>query len=358
MKSGISLKKAARLPILLLYVILFILLIGCGKDKVVDKNEGEVLAVVGDESITTSDFERAIKDLKAKLPNGESIDEEKARGIKLNLLNQLIEKRILTAEAEKLGITVSKEETDAKMKELTSEYNFELNKLKKQFNNRDSKEDDSMTFEEWLKDKKIAVNFEDWLKEKNIDIEQWKKESEYQILLEKLVEEVIGESVEVSDDEIKEYYTENQDDYNRPITVRALQIMVEGKENARRLLKEIEEGRDFSEAARIDSVSPDSANGGDLGYFSKEEMPPFIEVVFDMKPNELSGVVKSPYGYHIFKVIDIKDAKDMTLEEAKGEIMEKLKRAKIEEAYGNWFSEIKKNTKIEVNPSVLEKIKM
>jgi parvulin-like peptidyl-prolyl isomerase len=358
MNPEIPLKKAVRFPILLLSIALLVIPLGCGKDDAPDEDKGEVLAMVGDKSITTSDFERAIKDLKAKLPNGESIDEDKARGIKLNLLNQLIEKKILTAEAERLGITVSKGELDAKMEELTSEYNRELNKLKKQFNNRGPEEDDSITFEEWLKDKKIAVSFEEWLKEKNINIEQWRKESEYQILLEKLVEEVIGERVEITDEEIEEYYKGNQDDYNRPITVRALQIMVETEGSAKRILKEIEDGRDFSEAARIDSISPDSANGGDLGYFSKEEMPPFVEVVFDMKPDELSGVVKSPYGYHIFKVIDVRDAKDMTLKEARGEILEKLKRKKIEEAYGEWFSEIKNNTKIEVNPAVLEEIEM
>jgi len=347
-----------RLPIALLAIILFAAPLGCGKEGVEEKDNGEVLAVVGDKSITTAEFKAAIMDLKSKLPNEESIDKEKARGIKLNLLNQLIEKNILTTEAENLGITVSEAEIEAKMNELTSEYNIELEKLKKQFNNRDSKDDDSLTFNEWLNEKEIAVTFEDWLKEKDIDIEQWKIESKYQILLQKLVEKVTGESVDVSPEEVKEYYTENQDDYNRPIMVRAFQIMVEDKGDANRILNEIKGGSDFSEIARTESISPDSANGGDLGYFSKDQMPPFLEVVFDMKPNELSEVVKSPYGYHIFKVIDIKNAKDMTLEEAKTEIVEKVKRAKIEEEYGKWFSEIKKKTKIEVNPSILEKIEM
>lgn len=358
MNIGKYLKTAVRFIILLLSVAVLIATAGCGKDEAAKEDEGEVLAVVGDKQITSLELEKAIKDLKAKLPGGESIDEEKAKNIKLNLLNQLIEKRILITEAENLGITVSEEEIDSKMKELTSEYNAELEKLRVEYKNSESGGDDSTTFEEWLKDKEIAVTFEDWLEEKGIDIEQWRKESTYQILLEKLVEKVIGGSVEVSKEEIKEYYTENQEEYNRPITVRALQIMVDSEEKAKGLLEEIEGGRDFSEVARGNSISPDAQNGGDLGYFSKDQMPPFVEVVFDMKPNELSGIVKSPYGYHIFKVIDMRDAKNMTLEEAEAEIKEKLKRKKIEEAYGEWFGEIKNKTKIEVNPAVLEKIKM
>jgi peptidyl-prolyl cis-trans isomerase C len=357
-KSGKTGKITTRLPIALLAVILFAAPTGCGKDGVIEKDKGEVLAVVGDKSITTTEFEAAIKDLKSKLPNDESIDKEKARAIKLNLLNQLIEKSILTTEAENLGITVTEAEIETKMEELTSEYNAELEKLKKQFNNRDTKDNDSLTFEKWLKKKEIAVTFADWLKENDIDIEQWKIESKYQILLLKLVEKITGESVDVTPEEVKEYYTENKEDYNRPIMVRAFQIMVEDKGDANRLLKEIEGGRDFSEIARTESISPDSANGGDLGYFSKDQMPPFIEVVFDMKQDELSDVIKSPYGYHIFKVIGIKNAKDMTLDEARAEIEEKLKRVKIEEEYGKWFSEIKKKTKIEVNPTILEEIKM
>jgi parvulin-like peptidyl-prolyl isomerase len=350
--------RVIRVFFILLSVALLAAAAGCGKDKAAKEDEGEVLAVVGEKSITTSELEKAIEDLKAKLPSGESIDEEKARSIKLNLLNQLIEKKILVAEAENLGITVSEGEIDSKMEELTSEYNAELDKLKVEFENGKSGDDDSTTFEEWLKDREIAVTFEDWLEEKDIDIEQWRKESNYQILLEKLVEEVIGERVEVSKEEIKEYYTENQEEYNRPVTVRALQIMVDTEEKAKGLLEEIESGRDFSDVARENSISPDAGSGGDLGYFSKDQMPPFIEVVFDMKLNELSGIVTSPYGYHIFKVVDIKDAKNMTLDEAEGEIEEKLKRKKIEDAYGEWFSGIKNKTKIEVNPAVLEKIKM
>ena len=87
-------------------------------------------------------------------------------------------------------------------------------------------------------------------------------------------------------------------------------------------------------------------------------MPPSFSVVFTMKPGDLSDVVESEYGFHLFKIIDRREAKMLSLEEARPEIEEKLKRLKSEEKYGEWFEQIRKNKKIEVNPSVLEKIKM
>jgi len=87
-------------------------------------------------------------------------------------------------------------------------------------------------------------------------------------------------------------------------------------------------------------------------------MPPSFSVVFSMKPGDLSEVVQSEYGFHLFKIIDRRDAKMLSLEEARPEIEERLSRMKSEEKYGAWFEQIRKDKKIEVNPSVLEKIKM
>jgi peptidyl-prolyl cis-trans isomerase C len=196
------------------------------------------------------------------------------------------------------------------------------------------------------------------MKEENIDIASWKKEIEYQITLDKLVRSVAGSDITVTPEEIKKYYDDHLDQYNYPTRVRALQIMLETREQAQTILNEINGGADFSELAKTYSISPDSEKGGDLGFFSEDEMPPSFSIVFKMKPGELSDVVDSEYGFHLFKVIDRREAKMLSLEEARPEIEERLGRLKSEEKYGEWFEQIRKNKKIEVNPSVLEKIKM
>jgi parvulin-like peptidyl-prolyl isomerase len=313
-------------PLLILAIISLSLVSGCGlREKGVEADE--VLATVDGAAVTLSEYKSALDKLKAQLPKGDTLDPEGIKTLKMNLLNQLIEKKLLMTEAKKLGISVTE-----------SELNEQINKIMGEYPDSDT--------------------FNSRMKEENIDIASWKKEIEYQIMLDKLVKAVAGSDITFTPEEIEKYYNDHLDQYNSPTRVRALQIMLETREQAQTILDEIKKGSDFSELAKTYSISPDSEKGGDLGYFSEDEMPPSFAVVFKMKPGELSNVVESEYGFHLFKVIDRREAKMLSLEEARPEIEEKLKRAKSEEKYGAWFEQIRKNKKIEVNPSVLEKIKM
>jgi len=318
-------KRSVILFAVLSGIFLF-LMVGCGlRDKAGEADE--VIATVDGSTVTLAEYKSAFEKLKSQLPKGDSLDPEGINTLKMNLLNQLIEKKILIAESGKLGITVSEAEINDQINKIVGEY------------------PDSDTFNSRMK-------------EENIDIPSWKKEIEYQIMLDKLVKAVAGSDIVVTPEEVRKYYDEHLDQYNYPTRVRAFQIMLETKEQAQTILDEIKGGADFSELAKTYSISPDSEKGGDLGFFSEDEMPPSFSVVFTMKPGDLSGVVESEYGFHLFKIIDRREAKMLSLEEARPEIEEKLKRLKSEEKYGAWFEQIRKDKKIEVNPSVLEKIKM
>ncbi len=314
------------ITLIILMIISLSLVSGCGlREK--GGEEDEVLATVDGAAVTLSEYKSALEKLKSQLPKGDSLDPDGIKTLKMNLLNQLIEKKLLMTEAKKLGISVSE-----------SEINEQINKIMGEYPD--------------------TATFNSRMKEENIDIASWKKEIEYQIMLDKLVKTVAGSNITVTPEEIRKYYDDHLDQYNSPTRVRVLQIMLETREQAQTILDELKKGTDFSELAKTYSISPDSEKGGDLGYFSEDEMPPAFAVAFKMKPGEVSGVVESEYGFHIFKLIDRREAKMLSLEEARPEIEEKLKRAKSEEKYGVWFEQIRKNKKIEVNPSALEKIKM
>ncbi len=318
-------KRSALLLVVFPSIVLS-LMVGCGlRDR---GGEGdEVLATVDGSTVTLSEYKSALEKLKSQLPKGNSLDPEGIKTLKMSLLNQLIEKKLLVAEAGKLGITVSE-----------AEINNQINKIVGEYPDTDT--------------------FNSRMKEENIDVASWKKEIEYQIMLDKLVKAVAGSDITVAPEEVKKYYDDHLDLYNSPARVRALQIMLETREQAQTILDEIKGGADFSELAKTYSISPDSEKGGDLGFFSEDEMPPFFSIAFKMKPGELSNVVESEYGFHLFKIIERREAKMLSLDEARPEIEEKLKRLKSEEKYGAWFDQIRKNKKIEVNPSVLEKITM
>lgn len=86
---------------------------------------------------------------------------------------------------------------------------------------------------------------------------------------------------------------------------RALQILVKTPETAEQVLQQLLAGADFGELARKYSIGPNAKKGGDLGYFYRGDFQPeFEEAIFKLKPGEISGIVKTSLGYHIFKRVE------------------------------------------------------
>ncbi|WP_022851863.1 SurA N-terminal domain-containing protein [Limisalsivibrio acetivorans] len=148
--------------------------------------------------------------------------------------------------------------------------------------------------------------------------------------------------VEITNEEIETYYIKNKDQFYQPEKVQARHILFliedwNDKENveknlekANRVLKELEEGAEFAELAKKYSADSSAQNGGDLGYFTRGQMvPEFEEAAFNLEPGEVSGIVKTMYGYHIIKVEDKVEEYDPTLDEVKGIIAKSLESDKL-----------------------------
>ncbi len=115
----------------------------------------------------------------------------------------------------------------------------------------------------------------------------------------------------------------------------------------------LQAGADFAAAAKQKSTAPEAEKGGDLGYFSRGDMPAEFNVVFALPKGGISRIVKSPYGYHIFKLEDKRTAGRLGLDEAYRGIEEKLRRQKENKRYQAWFTELRSRTKIEVSYEAL-----
>ncbi len=115
---------------------------------------------------------------------------------------------------------------------------------------------------------------------------------------------------------IKEYAEAHRSEFTLPDEVHAQQILVASPEEAKSLLDQLRAGASFAALARKESLSPDARAGGDLGFFPRGVMPaPFDEICFSLKPGQLSGIVRSSYGFHIFKLLERRPAHRRTLEE-------------------------------------------
>ena len=102
------------------------------------------------------------------------------------------------------------------------------------------------------------------------------------------------------------------------------------------------------------SLSPDSEEGGDLGFFGRGEMPAeFEEVVFALPVGRISDLVKSEYGYHIFLVEERRNAVRLKLEQVREEIRARLQAEKEEQAYQGWLQNLRGKATIEIDWSLL-----
>lgn len=166
-------------------------------------------------------------------------------------------------------------------------------------------------------------------------------------------------NVKVTEEEMKQYYEENKDDYKEPETVRARHILVKTEEEAKKIIEALDAGEDFAELAKAHSLGGTKDRGGDLGYFSYEEMvPEFSAAAFALEVGQYTKEpVQTQFGYHVIKLEERNEEKQYTLEEVKDSvqlailsekaassqeiIQDLLKKAKFDwrwERYSNIFS--------------------
>lgn len=140
----------------------------------------------------------------------------------------------------------------------------------------------------------------------------------------------------ISDADIKKEYDAMVAAQKDEKEVHARHILVASEAEAKDVKKKIDSGKSFEDVAQEMSKDAGSAkNGGDLGYFTKDKMvPEFAAAAFSMKKGEVSGPVKSSFGYHIIKVEDIRKVQPPALNEVKDQIKQKLQEKKLNDYVG------------------------
>jgi peptidyl-prolyl cis-trans isomerase C len=126
--------------------------------------------------------------------------------------------------------------------------------------------------------------------------------------------------------------------------VRARHILVETEDEAKSILDQLKGGADFATLAKEKSKDPGAAEGGDLGYFSKDQMvPEFADVAFKMYPGQLSNPVKTQFGWHIIKLEDKRTKQPPEFAKVKDQIEQFLTR----KAQTDFITKLRQTAKIE-----------
>ncbi|MGC2245980.1 MAG: peptidyl-prolyl cis-trans isomerase [Terriglobales bacterium] len=161
----------------------------------------------------------------------------------------------------------------------------------------------------------------------------------------------VAAAMNVSQEDLQSYYDQHRDEYRVPEQVKVRHILIKtplpepgqkedekavaaARAKAEDILKQVKAGGDFAKLAEKYSEDPGSAKeGGELGWIGRgRTVPEFEKVAFALPKGEISGLVKSSYGFHIIQVEDKQDAHLKSFAEVKNEITEKVKQQKIDHA--------------------------
>lgn len=261
--------------------------------QVKPQQDPNVIATVNGEPIMRAEFEQQLAREAQAMEGVGPRTPEQMEPYKQTLLDTMVEKLLLLQAARAAGVTVTADEVDRRVLALSSEY--------------------------------PAGTFDEALSQSQTTRDALTRTTRQQLTIEKLFQTQVFSRVAVTEDQIRRYFEEHAEEFTEPEQVHAQQIVVKGLDEAKRIQQQLWQGKKFGDLARRFSLSPDAKVGGDLGFFSRGQMPPaFDEVVFKLNAGGTSEVVSTEYGFHLFRVIEKKPARKRELAEVRAKIEEKL----------------------------------
>ena len=190
---------------------------------------------------------------------------------------------------------------------------------------------------------------------KDDDVRSLVEKAVQKILIAKLLEIETSPRKIFSDEDIQNHYNLNKEQYLIPERYKASHILLSTEEEANNILVELNAGGDFAQLAKKYSKDLTKDRGGDLGYFQKGQMiPEFEKVCFELSPGEISGIVKTRFGYHIIKLTDKKPAEYKPLDGVKENIANALADQEKQKQFHDFVAGLKDKADIQIKEKLSE----
>ena len=291
-----------------------------------------IVAVVNQEIITLSEVERWIDPLHQEIHTEDRLArEERVHELRQKVLEKLIEEKLIDQEAKRLGVKVTSKELEA--------------------NIEDIKRRSAATQED----------LEKALAKEGLTFEAFKKQIEKKLQNTKLVNLSVKVELKGEEKNLRDFYQKNIERYQSNESYRPGHILFaipkgatseeirEIRKKCQMVLDKIKGGEDFGEMALLYSEDVSSKDRGDLGFFKKGELLPALEKeALRLQVGEVSGIVRTDFGFHIIKLIDKKGGGPLPLEE----VMEKVKvdyfEREIEKAFKQFITKLREKSVIEI----------
>lgn len=325
--------------------------------KTVDKT----LALVNNEAIMLSEFDKVAGPMldSFRLRGAETTAEEKEK-IRKRILDDMIDKKLLTQEAKKQRIAVTRREIeqgiDQVKKRFRSEEDF-----------RDELKNQDLTvkaYEERIRQDLMVMRLIKNNVEAAVERPTEKEAAELFEKIKKIDPEKIGKNDKATDDEKELAFIARLLARESQEKVHARHILLIVDKNApqkeklealtkiRDIRKRITDRKSFEEMARLYSEDPGTKDrGGDLGYFTRGDMvPEFDRVAFSLDVGKISDPIFTDFGYHVIYVEGKRAGRELAIDDVKNDLLDFLTQKKATKKYEEYLSSLRKKANIKINP--------
>jgi peptidyl-prolyl cis-trans isomerase SurA len=291
-----------------------------------------VVAVVNQEIITFSEVEKWVNPLRENIVTEDRFErQQQLQEIYRKALEKLIEEKLIEQEVKKSGIKVSSKEIEAAIEEV--------------------KQRNAATQED----------LEKVLAKEGLTLEVYKKEIEKKLQRMKLINWAVKVESQAGEREWRDFYQKNIDQYRINESYRPSQILFlipkgatsgeirEIRKKCEGVLEKVKGGEDFGEMALLYSEDISAKDRGDLGFFKRGELLPELEKeALRLRGGEMSGIIRTDFGFHIIKLLDRKGETPLPFDEVKEKVKADYYAKELEKSYQQFLSTLKEKSVIEI----------
>ncbi len=303
----------------LLAVILAVAACGrCGGGAPAPAPGPKAVALVNGEPISAATLARELRQTRAGAEGGGPGDVLRQR-----VVDDLVDRALLLQQARGRSVVVGQDQVERAFLRIRSEY--------------------------------PGTHFDDLLAQERLSQGELKARLRDQLTVERLFHEEVFPRVQVADAEVERWYADHAAEFQEPEKVHVLQVVVASRDEAAQVREKLRrDPAGFAEVARRFSVAPEGKNGGDLGWIGRGAgFPEVFDACFAMPLHVVSEVTPSPYGFHLFKVVERKPASRRTLDQARAEIGERLQRDKRARAQEEYLATLRSRASIQIDQAAL-----
>lgn len=257
-----------------------------------------LVAIVDEDVITRLELDRRITRIKQQLAQQNTpLPPEEA--LERQVLERMIVEHLQLTQAKQRGVTVDDESLNKVLSNIAAENGLSL------------------------------IQLREVLQEDGIDFAGFREQIRDEIIISRLRNSVVVSRINITEQEIDSFLESQQEDENRNTEYQIAHILIalpeaaspeqvqEAHARAEKVLQELEDGADFSQLAATWSDGQQALKGGDLGWRKASELPTlFSEVVVTMPPGALSELIRSPSGFHILKLTEIRGQQQNVITQA------------------------------------------